>query len=571
MSRHALLLLAAGAVLCASCAEEAAPPAQTPPPPYVPPPPPDEAMTPDEMYSLHHLPVFDLTLDAAALDALWAEPKVYVHGVLRYGDTVVRDVGVRLKGSYTLTTLDHKPSFKIKFNAFVKGRRFIGLEGLMLHAMHQDASMLREHLGYRVFRAAGVPAPRTGYALVTVNGEPYGLYLNVEPYNDDFLARAFADPSGNLYEGESGDDLQKDPAGFDQDEGDDTSGDDIAHLAAAAVEDGGGIFEPGGLLDVEAFLSFAAVEAATGHFEGYQSPHSYYLYHAPASGRWSFLPWNLDQLFIRKTGPFDGRGYLFRKCIDDVPTCRIDYVLRALEVAELFEALDLRSEMDAALVLIDAAAHADPRMRFTAAQMEGAQKGLRTWVASRPQQLAAELDCLVGGADPDDDGDGFGACAHDCDDGDPAIHAGADELCDGVDNDCTGWADDTPACPCPSEVVEGRTYYFCEHPLRWTEARDYCKAAGNELARLDTASQNALVWAVARDIAHKSWAIGLNDRQEEDNYLWLDGTAPAFTAWADGEPAKLLAHYDCTFLQSSEPVWRERNCNERAAFICSAM
>ncbi|MFH1468469.1 MAG: MopE-related protein, partial [Pseudomonadota bacterium] len=67
----------------------------------------------------------------------------------------------------------------------------------------------------------------------------------------------------------------------------------------------------------------------------------------------------------------------------------------------------------------------------------------------------------------DTDGDGYGdaslpqaACSQpsgheatstDCDDGDPAIHPGAEELCDGVDNDCSGVVDDDP--------VDGETWY----------------------------------------------------------------------------------------------------------------
>ncbi len=62
---------------------------------------------------------------------------------------------------------------------------------------------------------------------------------------------------------------------------------------------------------------------------------------------------------------------------------------------------------------------------------------------------AAESDC----ADPNDyncdgsagstdnDGDGFAACAE-CDDGDAAVRPGALEVCDGIDNDCDGAADE---------------------------------------------------------------------------------------------------------------------------------
>jgi hypothetical protein len=78
----------------------------------------------------------------------------------------------------------------------------------------------------------------------------------------------------------------------------------------------------------------------------------------------------------------------------------------------------------------------------------------------------------------DADGDGFGdpsvsieACAplagyvangDDCDDGDGAVHPGADEVCDGSDNDCDGAVDEldgADVCACADLVVEGSRSY----------------------------------------------------------------------------------------------------------------
>ena len=72
--------------------------------------------------------------------------------------------------------------------------------------------MLHETVSYAIFRAAGVPAPRTGYAYVRVNGEPFGLYLNLEPYDTVSLERLFPGGTQHLYEGESSADVTAEPA-----------------------------------------------------------------------------------------------------------------------------------------------------------------------------------------------------------------------------------------------------------------------------------------------------------------------------------------------------------------------
>ncbi|MFM7201242.1 MAG: MopE-related protein, partial [Myxococcota bacterium] len=43
---------------------------------------------------------------------------------------------------------------------------------------------------------------------------------------------------------------------------------------------------------------------------------------------------------------------------------------------------------------------------------------------------------------PDNDGDGFSTIDGDCDDNDASVHPGAEELCDGLDNDCNDLVDD---------------------------------------------------------------------------------------------------------------------------------
>ncbi len=127
----------------------------------------------------------------------------------------------------------------MKFNHSVSGQRFLGLKKMTLNNMVQDPSMIHEVLAYSVFRAMGVPAPRTGYAFVRVNGAAYGVYLNVETLDDVSLPRLFPSTE-HLYEGGYGADIGPGGAGaFEVDEGDEDERADLEALIAAANEGSG--------------------------------------------------------------------------------------------------------------------------------------------------------------------------------------------------------------------------------------------------------------------------------------------------------------------------------------------
>ncbi|MEO8076539.1 MAG: CotH kinase family protein [Acidobacteriota bacterium] len=118
----------------------------------------------------------------------------YVLAALDFDTRHFADVAVRLKGNGTYTSGQrfNKPSLKIDLNKFVKGQTLAGVTTINLHNNITDASWMNETLAYRLYRDAGVPAPRTAYArvYVTVAGtreKSYlGLYSLVENVDDDF-------------------------------------------------------------------------------------------------------------------------------------------------------------------------------------------------------------------------------------------------------------------------------------------------------------------------------------------------------------------------------------------------
>lgn len=120
------------------------------------------------------------------------------------GFSAYSSVGVRFRGNTSLNA--QKKSFKINIDKFVD-QNFYGLAELNLIGNQNDPSILRAKLCWDFFREAGVPACRTSYIRVYVNGTYMGVYLNVEQIDNRFADVRFDDGTGNLWKCLWGSDL----------------------------------------------------------------------------------------------------------------------------------------------------------------------------------------------------------------------------------------------------------------------------------------------------------------------------------------------------------------------------
>lgn len=268
----------------------------------------------------------EITLPADDWDALRAQsrdmgrafrgdtsnPFTWFRGDVTIDGVAIGSVGLRKKGF--LGSLDSAtPSLLVDFNRFVDQRPVEGMTRLTLNNNKQDRSVISQALAYRVFRAAGVAAPRVGFADVTVNGERLGIYSNVEPVRRPFLARSFGDGTGTLWEGTicdivpaSLDRMDKKVEGPPEDE---TRLAELADLLAADGDlDLGRVSE---LVDLDNFLRFWSVEALLNVWDGYcANQNNYFVYAAPPDGRFRFVPWGADATAGAAPGfggPFGGR------------------------------------------------------------------------------------------------------------------------------------------------------------------------------------------------------------------------------------------------------------------------
>ena len=339
--------------------------------------------------------------------------------------TTVDDAGLRLKRGFgQFQPLDEKPGFSIETDEFVDGLTLFDVDRFTLGNAAWDHSFVNEPLVYELYRAAGVPVPRTALARVTVNGETFGLYVMRETYDERLLAQHFADPTGNLYESTGAHDAPD--MGLElrtNNRRDDTS--DLAAVvevvATASDEDYRGAIEE--LVDVDQLLTYWAIEALTGHHDGYAYdlsapelfpgavhppnnpyPNNFYVYHDPTSGRFVFLPHGADMALgmgawsFYEVGPSTPvllppkvNATVAARLWED-PTFRDDLVERIRWVLDdIWDVPELSARADLLADLVRADGLTGSRETLTMNEFEDALADRMDFLTLRPEAVRAEL------------------------------------------------------------------------------------------------------------------------------------------------------------------------------------
>lgn len=237
-------------------------------------------------------------------------------GTVAVGGQTFENVGVRYKGNGTISdaTKSIKKSFKVDLDRHGGTAKFRGLKTLNLHCGVADPSKCRETLGYALYRAAGVHAPRTALAEVrlTVPGkydkELLGVYTLLEPIDKAFLRDHFGTDQGLLMKPEGlrdftdlGDDWDKykktyapkDPPTKEQ----------AARVIAFArlvskADDATFAREIGSFLDIDGYLRYLATTAYIANSDSFFGlGHNFYAYLDPKTNKLTFFPWDVDRAF----------------------------------------------------------------------------------------------------------------------------------------------------------------------------------------------------------------------------------------------------------------------------------
>lgn len=339
----------------------------------------------------------DITLSEESRAALISSPYQYAPATfqLHSADGLSFDpmtVGVRLKSGSSFRPLAKKAAFKIKFNKYDSYQRLFGLKNLTLNNMIDDPTMIRETIANRIFLAFDAPASRTGYAWIKVNGEDYGLYANIEKYDDIYLSKMFPD-SKHLYEGGSVDLYVGQAANFEVDEGDPNDISDLENFISVinTTPADQWLTEMLDVCDLTEMVRMWVTENYIGHNDGYTVATNNYYLHSDGSGVFSMLPWGTDRTFVEHLAFPTGTGVAFDKCINNA-TCGQIYDTQLAILLNVIDTLDLDSYITQLLAAInssiesDAGLAGDMGMEFTLTEHQTAIEELRTYLAERRQE-----------------------------------------------------------------------------------------------------------------------------------------------------------------------------------------
>ena len=169
----------------------------------------------------------------------------------------------------------------------------------------------------------------------------------------------------------------------------------------------------------------------------------------------------------------------------------------------------------------------------------------------------------------DEDGDGF-AADDDCDDSDAAINPAATEVCDGLDNDCSGQTDENVCTDCTHVSYQDHTYQFCAGRNNWPDAQDQCAMWGYSLTTVDDGAEDQMLNEYITLTEISSVWIGLNDLGEENegNFTWISGLESSWQPWHPGEPNN-YGDEDCVEKRESfQWAWNDQACETENAFVC---
>jgi hypothetical protein len=247
---------------------------------------------------------------------------VEVPAVVTADGKVYKDVGVHFRGmsSFMMVPEGSKRSLNLSFDFVNDNQNFGGYRTLNLLNVNGDPTFVRAMLYSEIARAY-VPAPKTNYMRVVINGESWGAYINAEQFNKDFLRDYFKTDKGARWKvpgspgGRGGMEYWgDDPAAYKRTYDIKTKDDpkawaDLIRMFKVLNETPPDKLEAAlsPLLDIDGTLKFLAVDVALVNTDGYWTRGSDYSIYQDVKGQFHVVPHDMNEALMNEGGR-GGRG-----------------------------------------------------------------------------------------------------------------------------------------------------------------------------------------------------------------------------------------------------------------------
>ncbi|MBS0201772.1 MAG: CotH kinase family protein [Planctomycetes bacterium] len=228
------------------------------------------------------------------------------------------NVGVHFRGmsSFMMVGAGSKRSLNLSFDFVDEKQRLYGYKTLNLLNSHEDPTFLHTVLYLNAARKY-IPAPKANFVKVAINGESWGVYVNAQQFNKDFLTDNFDNAKGARWKvpgspgGRGGlEYLGEDIAAYKQRYSLKTKDSDkdwkaliklCKTLNETPADELEAALEP--ILDVDGALWFLALENALINSDGYWVRASDYCIYRDDKGKFHIIPHDANETFQPGMGP----------------------------------------------------------------------------------------------------------------------------------------------------------------------------------------------------------------------------------------------------------------------------
>jgi hypothetical protein len=325
---------------------------------------PGRPMTPAQVRAYPNAPLYDpgtlrtIFLQFESTD--WEDELVdFYHTDVEVPATVVldgkmyRDVGVHFRGNSSFRTVPKglKHSLSLSFDFVHEDQHVGGYRTLHLLNGHADPTFLKSVLFAEIARDY-IPAPKANFKRVVINGEYWGVYPHVQPFNTELVRDWFKTTAGARWNapgsprGRAGlEYLGASPEAYRRtyeikSKDDPKAWADLINLTKVLnqtpLEKLEAALRP--ILDVDEVLKFLALDVALGNSDGYWVRASDYDLYQDPSGRFHITPHDFNETFSgSELDPLiglDDPSRPLRSRLLAVPALRARYLRYVRDIAE---------------------------------------------------------------------------------------------------------------------------------------------------------------------------------------------------------------------------------------------